>query len=137
MRPRFRSKLMVVAVGSAILISGFSLPAAAHQFEETTTLSMSRRPRGAVKRGTVVRFFGRLNSARASCERGKLIELVRVGSGVVGRDITDREGDYLIRKSVRRTGDYFTRFSGTARGTHPHRHICFGSRSPTRHVRVR
>jgi hypothetical protein len=128
---------MAVAVGGTILMAGFSLPAVAHQFEASTTLSMQRRPRGAVNPGTVVRFFGRLQSARARCERGKLIELVRVGRGVVGRDITDRDGDYVIRKAIRRTGDFYTRFPGTAGGTHPHRHICFGSRSVIRHVRVR
>jgi hypothetical protein len=136
-RSRFRSKLLAVALGGAILVPGLSIPAGAHNFEETTRLSIRRRPTGTVNRGTRVVFSGRLNSDRASCERRKLVELMRVGTGTVGRDITDRQGDYRIGTRVRRDGRYFTRFSGTASGPHPHRHVCFGDRSDFRRVRVR
>lgn len=137
MRPRFRAKLLAVALGGALIVPVMGIPAAAHQFEQSTSLSINRRPGGRVRAGTAVRFFGRLNSARPTCERNKLITLFRRGSGAVGRDLTNRSGDWSITRRVNRTGTYFARFNGTASGPHPHRHICFGSRSRDRTVPTR
>jgi len=139
LRRYLRSKLLVVAFAGTALLStvGVSIPASAHEFEASRTISINRSPRGAVNAGRRVRFFGRIQSARRSCENFELVELVRVNSGVVARDISDADGDYSMRVRVRRTGRYFSRVITTLRGEHPHRHVCLAAQSRTIRVRVR
>ncbi|HEV8663386.1 MAG TPA: hypothetical protein VGT06_09655 [Candidatus Methylomirabilis sp.] len=138
MRRYLRSKLLVVAfAGTALLATlGGSVPASAHEFEASRTITIHRRPRGVVDPGTRVRFFGRIISDRHSCENFELVELIRVGRGVVARDISDSEGNYSMRKRVFRTGRYFSRVITTISGRHPHRHVCLAAQSRTIRVRV-
>lgn len=130
-----RGKLLLVAgIATAIATSGV---ASAHTFTADTDLTMRRRPR-VIEKGQVVRFFGRLKSARPKCRRFKRINLIRKRDGaVVGSDRTNRRGRYSILKRVYRTNRFYTRFNGTVRGVHPHRHTCLASRSRSRRVIVR
>jgi hypothetical protein len=139
MKGRWRARVLAVAVGGTVLLSGLSAGdvAVAHNFEATRSITLARRPTGRVKRNTRVRFFGRVRSAQPSCYRNELVELIRIGSGVVSSDISDRSGEYSLRIRVRRTGRYQARVMGTASGVHPNRHVCYGARSNILTVRMR
>lgn len=138
MKARSRTRVLVVAFGCALVLTGTSIGeiAVAHNFEETRSISLARRPTGTVDRGTRVTFFGRVRSAEPSCYKNELVELVRIGSGVVSSDLTNSQGEYSMRIRVRRTARYLARASTTASGVHPHRHVCFGAKSNIVKVRV-
>ncbi len=139
MRRYLRSKLLTVAMAGTAALStvGVAEVATAHEFEADRTITIDRRPKGPVQRGTRVRFFGQISSPRRACENFELVELVRRNTGVVARDVSDGQGRYSMRIRVRRTGRYFTRVSGTFSGVHPHRHVCEPGQSRTIRVRVR
>ena len=106
-------------------------------FTEPTSLSIHRRPSGAVRRGTEIEIRGRLSSDRRECRRHKVIKLIRVGDGVVKLDTTNRFGRYKFEQRIRRTQRFRTKFDGTAKGVHPNIEVCLASRSRTITVRVR
>jgi hypothetical protein len=136
---KIRSRPLAVVVGCLLLLSGLSAGevAVAHTFDATRSISLARRPTGKVKRGTRVTFFGRVRSEQPSCYKYELVELIRIGSGVVSSDITNGSGEYSMRLRVRRTGRYLARVTGTASGVHPNRHVCYGAKSNLVTVRVR
>jgi hypothetical protein len=139
MKAGLRRRALAVALGCLVLLSVASIGevALAHNFEATRSISLARRPTGKVKKGTRVTFFGRVRSEAQSCYRNELVELIRIGSGVVSSDITDRSGEYSMRIRVRRTGRYVARVSTTASGAHPHRHVCYGAKSNIVTVKVK
>jgi hypothetical protein len=130
----FRSRLLAFAVAGALMMTG---AATAHEFDDQSTVSISRSPTGVVKKGTRVRFFGRVNAPHKFCERGRRVDLFRYGVGVVRSDVTNSEGRYSMTYRVRRT----SRFSAIVRskrgGVHPHRHMCYTASSRTVRVRTR
>jgi hypothetical protein len=65
-----------------------------------------------------------------------VIELVRVGKGMVAIDRTNRFGQYRFDRRIRTTQRMFTRFSRTANGVHPDIRVCLASRSDTIRIRV-
>lgn len=135
---RWRS-FVLVTTASMVLLSGLSVGdlAVAHNFEETRSISLARRPTGRVKKGSRVTFYGRVKSAEPFCYRQELVELIRIGKGTVSSDLTDNTGEFSMRVRVRASGSYVARVSSTANGTHPHRHVCYGARSNVVRVRVR
>lgn len=139
MTGRWRSRVLVIAVGGMVLLSGLSAGevAVAHNFEATRSISLARRPTGRVKKGTRVTFYGRVKSSEPFCYQKELVELIRIGSGVISSDLTDNAGEFSMRVRVRRAGSYIARVQGTASGTHPHLHVCYGAKSNVVKVRTR
>ena len=134
MRRRMAVRVSVLALVVLLAVEGIAL---AVSYTQPTSLSLGRRPIGTINPGTRVTFFGRLNSARPACERFKVIQLVRVGTGVVAMTRTNSLGRYRFERRIRRTGRFRTRFQGTANGVHPNIKVCLASSSRTIIVRVR
>ena len=134
MRRRIAVRVTVLALVVLLAIEGIAL---AISYTAPTSLSLGRRPIGVINRGTRVTFFGKLSSPRPACERYKVIQLIRVGTGVVAMTRTNSLGRYRFVRRIWRRGYFRTRFQGTAQGVHPNIKVCLASRSRTRLVRVR
>jgi hypothetical protein len=67
----------------------------------------------------------------------ELVELFRIGKGVVATDLSDNSGEFSMRVRVRASGSYVAKVDSSANGLHPHRHVCWGARSNVVRVRVR
>ncbi|HEX9885633.1 MAG TPA: hypothetical protein VGA70_04055, partial [Longimicrobiales bacterium] len=72
-----------------VAVLSLSDVASAHTVSFSTSLSISRSPRGTVEPGTKVTFSGRLSSEKKACKNGSKIQLIRVGEGVVATHRTD------------------------------------------------
>jgi hypothetical protein len=121
-------------MAGALLMSGLAV---AHEFQDTTSVSISRSPTGKVKKGTKVRFFGSVNAAHLFCERGRRVNLYRYGVGVVASDVTNSKGVYSMTYRVPRTSRFSTIARAKVGGAHPHRHVCYSASSRTIRVRTR
>jgi hypothetical protein len=130
----FRSPVAALAVAGALLLSGVAV---AHEFQDTSSVSISRSPTGVVKKGTRVRFFGRVSAAHKFCRRHRRVDLYRYGVGVVASDFTNSEGRYSMTYRVRRTSRFSAIARGKTGGIHPHRHVCYVNSSRTVRVRTR
>jgi len=131
-----RMRRAAVALVAAVTLAAGGI-AVAHTFTAPTSLTI-RASRHLADPGDRVRFSGRLQSSRRFCRRHSRIRLVHMRSGnVVGTDVTNRRGRWVITKRARRgIHRYFARFNGKTRGVHPHRHSCNGSRSAFVKVRA-
>ena len=135
MRARLRTAGAALVAAVMVATGGIAV---AHTFTAPTSLSITAS-RHVVDPGDRVTFSGRLQSPRRFCRRHSRIQLVHLRSGnVVGTDVTNRRGRWVITKRARRgIHRYFARFNGKTRGVHPHRHTCNGSRSGFVKVRTR
>jgi hypothetical protein len=134
-------KRISVGAAAAVLLLATMLPdtALAHTFAARTSLSIHKVPAGATAPGATVIVYGKLRSARVSCRFDKLVRLMKVRPGpdkVLGRDRTDREGEYLFVRKPKRDQKVYTRFSGTLQTSYGHSHRCRASRSDNVFVNV-
>ena len=123
-------KLTRVTVAAVACLSLAAEPAAAHVFNESTTLSAER----ALGRRRAL-IFGVLSDGQ--CKRGKTVQLVNARTGgVKATDVTDREGEYRFKvRRGKRTKRFFVRFQGTVETSYGHSHTCGASQS--RIVKIR
>ncbi|MGH2682626.1 MAG: hypothetical protein ACRDIX_05280 [Actinomycetota bacterium] len=129
-----RSWVLAVAVAWGLLVADVAV---AHNFQATSSVSISRKPTGVVKKGTRVRFFGKVSSSQLFCRQGRRVRLYRYGHGVVAKAVTNSEGRYSMRYRVRRTSRFSVIAKGKMEGVHPHRHVCYSATSRTLRVRTR
>jgi hypothetical protein len=130
----FRTPVVALAMVGALLLSEVAV---AHNFQATSTVSISRSPTGVVRKGTRVRFFGRVQSSQAFCKRGRRVNLYRYGHGVVASDVTSRKGYYSMYYRVPRTSRFSAIAKAKYQGVHPHRHVCYSASSRTIKVPTR
>jgi hypothetical protein len=121
---RMRAKLLVVA-GVATAVAPFvpTGPASAHTFIANSSISIHREGN---------RFFGRVDSRRRSCERNRVVKLVKIKKNgdrvVVGTDDeTSNNGAWTVRAS--RRGRFQAVVKARTGGPYGHSHTCRGDRS--------
>jgi len=125
-------RLVVVLTVASLLLVG---PASAHVREATTHLKLRANPT-QVKPGGVVRFTIRLNSQWNNCKANQPVRWYR--NGVYIRTLTtNSHGKIVLNKHVRATSRYYAKYLEHKWGTHPHRHVCHGSRSNAIRIRVK
>lgn len=123
-----------IALLGAFLFVGTAL---AHTVSYNTRLTLDRRPVGVISKGTVVTFFGKLQSVKDRCESNSVVKLVKIGTGVVARDRTGLRGGYSFVRTINNTARWKTRFDGKVlNAVHPHDHTCDASQSDPIRVRV-
>lgn len=110
--------------------------AVAASFTAETNLKIGRSPRGRVEKGTSVRIIGKLHSPKRFCRKGKRIQLIRFGKGVIASRLTNFRGRYRFDRRVFRPARFRTRFSGSMSGVHPNIKTCLASTSRVIRVRV-
>lgn len=126
MKPRWPVRILGALIGAFLLVG----TAFAHSVTFETSLNIRRSPTGTVKKGSTVTFYGTLSSPKDRCYKNSAVKLVRVGSGVVGRDTTNSAGNYSIVKSVSATAHWKARFDGKVLyAVHPHNHVCEASQT--------
>ena len=127
---------LVLTAGLVFADIGVASIASAHQFEDVATISLQRKPRTVPRGGGRVNFFGRVKAEHRKCRAHRLVKIFRIHSGLVTTALTRGGGAYSVTKNVR-PGRYVARVASFAAGEHPHRHVCFGARSPVRRIRRR
>ncbi len=132
----------VLASGVAatfLLVSILATSAMAHDFVANTTLTIHKSPVGETHPGHQVAIYGKLRSARHSCEVHKVVRLMKKRPGadvLLDRDRTDTEGDYSFLRRPRHDQTVYTRFRGTLHETYGHSHQCLPSRSSDLSINV-
>lgn len=129
----FGVRLLVLTLVALFVLEGLALAAS---FTAETNLKVGRRPRGPVEKGTSVRIIGKLHSPKPFCRRGKRIQLIRIGKGVIASRRTNFRGRYRFDRRVFRPARFRTRFRGSVSGVHPNIKTCLASTSRVVRVRV-
>jgi hypothetical protein len=120
-----------------LLCAVFATGAQAHVFDAPTSVTARDIPAGTVAPGARVLVVGRINSPRAACESGKLVNLYERRAGadrLIDSDRTDADGEYGFSLRPNRDLVVYARFGGSSTSSYGHRHRCRADSS--RDVRI-
>jgi hypothetical protein len=114
---------LVLAATLSLVLGPLGTIAHARSYRATLTIDHDQESDG---------FVGNLDTSGV-CERGRLVSVYEVRSGadrIVGRDRTDRQGDYVVENARGLTGRFYARVRVSLRGDEG-QHLCRGDRSET------
>ena len=125
------AKLLLASTIVMTLLVG---PAAAHIRQEGTIIKLKASP-NPVQQGTGLTFTATLSSDWKKCYSQRNVGFYRNGVKQVVKG-TNTAGIATIHIKATNTAKWYAKFNGRKWGKHPHKHVCFPSKSNTIKVKV-
>ena len=121
-------KALVGSLSVVVLLGLSAVPATGHVSTTSVTVAkFQKHPKRPIQRAASVVITGRVRAAEAQCRRGRKVDLMLDTPGRdrrVGRDVTDREGEFRFIRRPFFSGAYWVRVPATRQRNYAHDHRC-------------
>jgi hypothetical protein len=139
---RLSRRTVTLLVGAAFLLAPLGEVATAHQFVDSSPVSIQKNHKNPYDQGETVIFRGKIKSPRKFCRFLRKVSLFKKRPGpdkFIEFDRTGARGRYKVTWPANKLGThrFYVKVKPKVGGVHPHRHVCKGTRSRTVKVRVK